>query len=426
MWLTSIDLIEIPKNRQRKQFNEKSIATLADSIESKGLMHPIVLRKVDSQGLALVAGHRRLLACKLLHEQERTFQCDGGDVALGSVPYLYLSDLSDVLIREAELEENIVREDLTWQERTAALAELHSLRQIQNPEQTTRDTAREIAGETGSIYGGEKAIAKAEVVNKLLDRKEVSSARNVTEAYNIASRIIEAEFLEELEERGVTKPLHVLIHGDLIEYMSKLEPNFDLIIADPPYGIGADQFGDAAKLSHGYEDSQVQALLLARAILDLGSQLTEDEAHLYMFCDIENFVLLREMVVDAGWKPSRTPLIWSKGTTGHAPSRAMGFRRQYELILFATKGDKPLATVRGDVFDFPNPRDKVYAAQKPVELYEAFMRLSCIPGDKVLDPCCGAGTVFRAATACNLLATGIDNDEQAIRLSRLAISGEEI
>jgi DNA modification methylase len=43
-----------------------------------------------------------------------------------------------------------------------------------------------------------------------------------------------------------------------------------------------------------------------------------------------------------------------------------------------------------------------------VELYKKLMDLSFLPGEEVLDPCAGSGTVFRAAKLAGLRATGIE------------------
>ena len=63
------DSIQIPLDRQRQEFDPMELLTLADSIESKGLMHPVVLREGD----VLVAGERRLRAIQTLHQEGKSF-----------------------------------------------------------------------------------------------------------------------------------------------------------------------------------------------------------------------------------------------------------------------------------------------------------------------------------------------------------------
>jgi len=61
-----------------------------------------------------------------------------------------------------------------------------------------------------------------------------------------------------------------------------------------------------------------------------------------------------------------------------------------------------------------------HAAEKPVDLYEDLLLRSAKPGNRVLDPCCGAGPIFPAANRLSLYATGIELDPNLgnISLSR--------
>ena len=69
-----------------------NVSDLMDSIEKIGLLHPIVI----NSEYQLIAGHRRLIACKKLGET--------------SIPCTIL-DIED--IKKAETDENIVRQDFT-------------------------------------------------------------------------------------------------------------------------------------------------------------------------------------------------------------------------------------------------------------------------------------------------------------------------
>ncbi|MBR6389318.1 MAG: ParB/RepB/Spo0J family partition protein [Opitutales bacterium] len=61
-----IDKIALSPYQARKEFSEDEIAQLADSIASEGLLQPIIVRKLASGGYELIAGERRLRACKKL------------------------------------------------------------------------------------------------------------------------------------------------------------------------------------------------------------------------------------------------------------------------------------------------------------------------------------------------------------------------
>jgi len=118
--------IIVGDDRQRKTFDADSLSELRDSILSHGLMHPITVR--SEEDLTLVAGERRLRAMKMLINQSKEFKHNGQPIPVGEIPFLVYGDASDVQYEEAELLENVQREDLPWQEKAQAVARLHELR----------------------------------------------------------------------------------------------------------------------------------------------------------------------------------------------------------------------------------------------------------------------------------------------------------
>ena len=117
------------------------------------------------------------------------------------------------------------------------------------------------------------------------------------------------------------------------------------------------------------------------------------------------------MFEEGGWSVFRTPLIWYKRNGMRAPWPEYGPQRKYETILYATKGKRPVLKKAGDVLDYPPDINLGHAAQKPVALFEDLLRRSCHPGDTVLDPFAGTGTIFPAAHVLKCRATGVELDQ---------------
>lgn len=188
---------------------------------------------------------------------------------------------------------------------------------------------------------------------------------------------------------------------------------FDVILTDPPYGMGADQFGDSGGMNmsaHSYADTyEVFKESLALATLHFG-RLTKDQAHLYWFCDIDRFIESRIAFEAAGWWVHRTPLIWHKPNGSRAPWPEHGPQRKYEFILYAVKGKKPTIKLAGDVITCSNEQGMEHGAQKPVELYKELLSRSCQPGDSVLDCFAGTGPILPAAHELRVKATAIERD----------------
>ena len=142
-----------------------------------------------------------------------------------------------------------------------------------------------------------------------------------------------------------------------------------------------------------------------------------------MFTDIDIFKELREHAQRQGFSIWRTPVIWHKGDDGHSPLGRGGFVRTYEIFLVLIKGQKEFKAATPDIKSFKRAArsDRVHAAEKPIELLSHLISLCCERGDAVLDPCCGSGPIFEAATREAVKATGIEIDPEyhAIAASRL-------
>lgn len=412
----------VPPRRQRTKIHKELLNDLAESIVKLGLLHPIVVRPLDNDVYQLVCGQRRLEAVRSL--KERRYKCDGQEVPIAHIAVTYLSELDPISRMEAEFEENILRVDLTDIERDLAVAGLHELRQQQAAErgetQTQQDTAKELAAISGKTVKAEAAIvSRAQIIARHKDDPIVQNARTSGEAYAAISRRTQAMFEAKLAATVSTVPSpHTLIHGDLLFEMEKL-PNdtFDCIIADPPYGIGADKFGDAGP-AHTYTDDADVALGIMQYIIQKGAWISKTSSHLYLFCDVDNFIWLRGTAEKAGWSTQRTPIIWYKGGMGFDPYPGIGFKRTYEMLLYCWRGKKPHRQLLEDVIEVRGEAKDLHAAAKPVDLYRMLLNRSCIAGDSVLDPCCGSGTIFAAANALQLKATGIEIDEGFATLAR--------
>jgi len=180
-----ISAITVAPNRQRRAFPLAKLNELVESIQTSGLFNAIVLRK-EGDSYVLVSGERRLRACSDIWDLGGTVRYDGAPVPTGEIPYTLLEAL-DPLSRElAELDENIRRDDLTWQERAAAVARVAALRTEQaaaegTPPPTTADLAEDLfqparAGVAGDSDYGRQAIRQQIAVSRFLDDPEVQAA----------------------------------------------------------------------------------------------------------------------------------------------------------------------------------------------------------------------------------------------------------
>lgn len=442
MNLVLITDIVIRPERQRQEFDPDALQELKSSIEDRGLMHPPVMRR-EGETWVLVAGERRIKAMQEIWELGGTFNYDNKVVPEGHIPFSNLGDLTPLEAEEAELDENLKRKDLTWQEHASAVARLHKLRQAQtvaaykkidseNLERMAKgedilpfpaphsvaDTAQELTGRRDGDYQAQ--TRKEILVSKHLDNPLVAKAKSADEAFKILKRQEEsAKNVELARTVGATfnADLHTLLNINCLEFMASCadgpeEKKFDVILTDPPYGMGADNFGDAGGkltgIEHHYDDSYESWKDLMGLWTDLSYKVAKTQAHAYVFCDIDMFHELKAMMQKAGWYVFRTPLINHKMNSGRVPLPDQGPRRQYEIILYAIKGKKQTTHIYPDVISTSPDENFSHGAQKPVALYQNLLQRSVRPGDRVLDSFAGSGTIFEAANSFKVSATGTE------------------
>jgi len=395
--------IIVTPGRQRQEFDAQAMSELCEAITARGLMHPIVLRETPD-GMVLVAGERRWRAIRDMRMLGGQLKFNGSIVPDGEIPYVTLGQLTPLQAEEAELEENLHRKDLTWQENSAAMAKLHSLRsrqaQAEGRVHTVADTALETKGRSDGGY--QASVRKDLVVAKFLHVPEVAKAKTADEAFKIIKRQEESQRNVALAAevgKTFTQSVHELHNTNCLSWMRATSENqFDVILTDPPYGMGADSFGDAAGklggIEHHYKDDYYHWKALMEEWCGLAYRVAKPQAHAYVFCDLDNFHELKRMMTAAGWWVTRTPFICTKPNSGRVPHPEHGPRRQWEMILYAIKGKKPTTGIYPDVVTTMADANMSHGAQKPVALYLDLLKRSVRPGDTVLDSFAGSGTIF--------------------------------
>lgn len=102
-----IDRVRSPAANVREQFDEASLATLAETIKSVGIKQPLTVREVAPDSWELLIGERRFRAAKL--------------AGLTTIPAVVVREtLSNAEVLELQLLENCAREDLNPVEKAKA------------------------------------------------------------------------------------------------------------------------------------------------------------------------------------------------------------------------------------------------------------------------------------------------------------------
>jgi site-specific DNA-methyltransferase (adenine-specific) len=108
-------------------------------------------------------------------------------------------------------------------------------------------------------------------------------------------------------------------------------------------------------------------------------------------------------------------LCWDKANIGLGHY----FRRRHELILFASKGKRPLNSKDfPDVWKIKRVVASKYPTQKPTEVFELMLKASAEKDFVVCDPFLGSGSSAIAAIKSNCKFLGCDISDKAISFSK--------
>ena len=415
--LYPVDKVTVEGKRQRTRTSQESLQELKKNIAEIGLLHPLIV----SNG-KLIAGYRRFCALKELYRDD--VRVKFSDTYLkDKIPCIEYSTNTNLERFQVEYYENAVRVDLDWADEVRARTQLHEMRQAETPSQTQKRTAEEIAKiEKIPVTSAIRKLTRAVTIVREMDKgnMEVITASTETEAERVIHKQAADLAKKELAQRAETGKINnVLIHNTFYKDTIKerlQKASYDLLIVDPPYGISADTF--RYDVNHTYKDSPEYAMEVMEKLAEFADIYLKEKSHVIVFFSMLYWKKVTHIWESHNYWVHEMPLIWNKGA-GPCPYPNYGPSEVYETMLFITRGKKP--TLRGfkNIFEVPSLKKgaRKMGAQKPVELYRQLIETVCITGDRVIDPCCGTGTVFPAANSLGCHATGIEMVEETYSLA---------
>ena len=182
----TLKISEIEPNREqpRKEFDEKALSELAESISKHGLLQPLLVRPLTLGGYQIVAGERRYRACRM--------------AGLTEVPVI-IRELGETETMEIALIENLQREDLTPLEEALGykvLMDEHGFSQ--------EDVAQSVGKSRPAVANALRLLKLPESISEYLKDGRISAghARALLTLEN-------EELMKELAEEIVSKDLSV-------------------------------------------------------------------------------------------------------------------------------------------------------------------------------------------------------------------------
>ena len=436
--------VKIRVKRQRSELGD--LEGLAESLLRIGQLTPIILTR-DNE---LIAGERRLEATKL-----------NGMVHIEA---LYRDEVDEVMLEEIELEENIRRKQLTWQEENAAIARIHTLRQMKDPNWGQRQTAEVIAKPGQSPMNVQRDVSQALNLSKMMQLfPEIAKAKNVSQAVNMAKA--KAKQVTKIIDVGQRPQVYLEVQekiwlGDSVKLIKEIENEaFDMILTDPPFGVNYDaQVAGSVRETDVYKDSIEKYEYILTMIPDMYRILKKDGWCIFFFgmswyddqvpaskipsvaqiaaglrsgeyspdqaarmldmieawlSDIRPGVKRRFR--EAGFTVDEIPINWDR-TEGRTFTNVPVhyFTKGYDVALHCFKGD-PHLVKKGlpNIFHVPpvETKDRDLTVERPVELYKQILERCLIKGQSMIDLFVGSGSSTAAAAELGIEYTGIEIDE---------------
>ena len=260
-----LDLIQPNARQPRRTFDQARLAELAESIRTRGVLQPIVVRPLAGGSFELVAGERRLRAAQM--------------VELETIPAL-VRDTDDWERLDLALAENMARVDLNAIEEARACAMLvddlgpdeaggRPPGRPQPRRDLEPDQAARAAGGGARADRARRAHARATAARSSSARTTRRAAawrsRRATAAWSVREterRAREAEGQPEPEAKRFTRELH----PDLAEALAAAEDTLSAAFGQP---VKVRPRGDGCRVELDF-DTPADAVALAERILARG------------------------------------------------------------------------------------------------------------------------------------------------------------
>lgn len=455
----------IVENRVRS-CKEADVISLAESIKTNGLIHPITLNSENR----LISGGHRLEAFKLLAKDDPEHY--------GTIPYVNFEEYAieaglikagestpDHVLKLLEMEENLRRKSMTWQENALGIAEYHRRASIARAEERWGQAqTAELFGLTQGHISYVLRIAnrltnkgdpiwecesirdalellmnekKKEAMTKLAEFAKTKLS-NVVQAKPTVT-VVEGADEDEVEDdfsylnaiEGVEPPITVnsmpdvkqekfteddalslYVQGDCLEWLPKLKGKFDHIITDPPYGIEMENFMNAESVENVKEEHKVDANLeLLRAFLHASHDAIKDTGFMCMWYDIVHHEKLLSWASEAGWIPCRWPITWCKTSPCINRTAQYNVTKATEVCMMLRASSKAVLVNKRSVnwiMSASAETSPEHPFGKPSVVWDWLIDTVSFEGQTILDPFAGCGSSLLSMIRKKRVPMGIE------------------
>ena len=418
---TTIEQVPIGEIKigQRQRTDYGNIDGLAISIQTYGLLHPII---IDADG-HLIAGERRLRAARKLQ--------------WSTISATRKEKLNDIERAELELEENVKRHDIDWKDKARAIRDIQVMKEKQHGRRGRGPAAEGKKGDPGwaqqdtaALAGvSTAAVSRAITLADALDGDPtLAKCKNANEAMRKLTQTEAVAVDAEIARRFKASDLvltNQLKHGDCLVGLRTLEADsVDLVVTDPEYGYGIEDSAAMAThaddLAHLSKPADVLFTLLDQVLREC-YRVLKPNRHLFIFYGCEHYERIKGLLTGAGFDVCLWPLIWDKGISVSGTAEGIWHSCSYEPFLQARKGRRKLRDHKNAVYSYPTvpTARRIHETEKPVGLFLEIIEAASEPGELVIDPFAGSAASLEAAMMGGREALGWELDD--VRFSKASI-----
>lgn len=175
--------VEPGLKQPRKRFDEETLADLADSIRTHGIIQPLTVRRLSSGYYQIIAGERRWRAAKL--------------AGLSEVPAVII-EADDRKVMELALIENLQREDLNPMEEAMGYRTL-----MEEYGLTQEETAQRVGKSRPAVANALRLIALPDAIRHLVEEGQLS-AGHARALLSISSSTLQKKLAQKIIAEGLS------------------------------------------------------------------------------------------------------------------------------------------------------------------------------------------------------------------------------
>lgn len=450
--MNTIHINDVKTEDRVRSCRSQDVIALAKSIEEEGLIHPITITDDNT----LIAGGHRLAAFKLLAQKDKKYE---------QIPFIRFEDHARAvgLIKEGEvvdkaqlklleLEENIKRKSMTWQETVMGIAKYHNLAK-KSPKTVswTQHNTAALFGVAQSFVSPALRIAKrlenkddpvwqceniCDAVNLLIKEKKDAVKARLAKQMKVTAQKLDAKVEKQNPLKGISfvdnsddddEPVitksrvysrdeieQIYTQGNCLDLLNKFAGKFDHIITDPPYAIEMDNFLGQEAIESVIDTHQVDANLeLLPQFIKASRECAKDTSYMCMWYDVVHHEKIIKWAEDAGWIPHRWNVVWCKTSPCVNRTAMYNITKATEVCAIFRASSKAVLAQKRRVNwllaeNFNTSAEHPFG--KPSAVWDWLIDTVSFEGQTILDPFAGCGSSIYSIVKKNRIPLAIEVD----------------